>query len=438
MIGRAAASIRAEGRSHERWWRSLLTNAGTLLAAEVVASATGFAFWGLAARLATPEVVGLVAGILAATALTSAVAGMGTAVGLVRLLPGAADQRRLLDTAVTWNLLSGLLAAGIYLLALPLWSGSLRFLWADPRWAAAFLLYGAAAPVASLLRSAFLALRQAGRQLITAAIGSAGRLFLLPLTLAGGSGGLYAAAALPAGIAVLTGLLYLAPRAIPGYRPRPRLAASELRCLLPYSAAIYAADLPLQALQRALPLLILERLGPAAGGYAQIAWLAGTALTAPGLALAGAALAEGAHDRAQEGPILRAAAGIGLLVTVPLSIAVATGGRWLLALAGPAYADHGLGMLRWLAAGAPLVVLAWCVFTRLRLQQELGRLVALSSLPPAVTLAVAALLLPRLGLPAAGAAWVAGHAAVVVLALGGAVRAQRVYRPGVSRARRSQ
>jgi O-antigen/teichoic acid export membrane protein len=412
------------GRLYAGWRRSLLNNAGALLAAEVITSVTGLAFWGWAARLLAPEAVGLVAGVLAAAALTSSVASMGTGVGLVRLLPGAADQGRLLDTAVACNLLLGLLAAGLYLLLLPAWSRSLLVLCTDPYWAAAFVLYGTAAPLASLLRMAFVALRRAGSQLVTAALTAAGRLMLLPLAVGGASaGGLLAAATLPTGAAVLVSLVHLLPRSIAGYRPRPRLGAREMRTLLPYSAGIYAADLPLLAVQRALPLLILEQLGPAAGGYAQIAWLMGTALAAPGLALAGAALAEGAHDRGREAVILRTAAGAGLMVTIPPAAAVMVGGRWVLALAGPAYAEHGLGMLRWLAAGAPLVVLAWCVFTRLRLRRRLGRLVVLSMVPPAVTLAIAAPLLPRLGLPVVGAAWVAGHAVVVAVALGDAARA---------------
>jgi O-antigen/teichoic acid export membrane protein len=423
MTGRSVAGswvqlIDRRHRPDPGWQRSLLTNAGYLLATEMTISAAGLAFWGLAARLLAAELVGLVAGILAAVALTSAVAGLGTGVGLVRLLPAAADRARLLNTTVTCNLLLGLFSAAVYLLLLPLWSRSLLFLRTDPRWAAAFLAYAALAPVASLMRSAFVALRQAGRQLVAAALAAGGRLLLLPLALTGGAGGLLAAATVPTAAAVLLSLFGLAPRSIPGYRPRPRLAARELRTLLPYSAAVYAADLPLQVMQRALPLLILERLGPAAGGYAQIAWLIGTALAAPGLALVGAAFAEGAHDRGRERPILLTAAAVGLLVTLPPGAAVVLGGRWLLALAGPAYAEHGLGLLRWLAAGSPVVVLAWCIFTHLRLRCRLRRLLLLSALPPVATLTLAAPLLPHLGLAVVGAAWVAGHAAVVVLSLG--------------------
>jgi O-antigen/teichoic acid export membrane protein len=410
----AMTQVRDRARRRRAGWRrSLIANAGSLWLAELGCSASGLLFWGGAARLVAPEGIGLVAGVLSAAALTSAVAGLGTGIGLIRLLPEARDRAQLLDTAVAWNLTLGLATAGLYLLGVSHWSPTLLALQHDPCWTIAFFLYGAAAPVASLARSAFLALRQADRQLSVAMFGAGGRLLLLPLALLGEAGGLLAAATLPTVGSVLLSLAFLLPRSMPGYRPRVRLAVDDLRLLLPYSAAIYLADLPLQAVGRALPLLILGRLGPAAGGYFQIAWLIGGALTAPGLALMGAALAEGAHDMENGGAILGAAARMGLLVTLPAGVVVVAGGRWLLALAGPGYSEHGLGVLWWLAGGAPMVVLAWYVLTWLRLRRQLGRLVALSALPAMITLIIVIPLLSRAGLQATGMAWVAGHTAVV-------------------------
>ena len=181
--------------------------------------------------------------------------------------------------------------------------------------------------------------------------------------------------------------------------------------------ADYLAGLLAQTSQMILPLLILELLGPTPGGYAYVAWMIGGLLASPGTALAGSAFAEGSHAPGSLSAVLSRAAVVGLALTVAGSLVVALSAPWLLRVFGAGYALEAAALLRWLALAAPCVVLTSLYFTRLRVEKRIGPLIVLSVAVAALTLGLAAVLMPRYGIAASAVGWLAGNGLVAALAL---------------------
>jgi hypothetical protein len=85
-------------------------------------------------------------------------------------------------------------------------------------------------------------------------------------------------------------------------------------------------------------------------------------------------------------------------------------------LFGADYAREASGLLRAMAAAAPMVLLSWLYFTRLRVQKRIGKLIAASIIVAGCTLSLAVILMPQLGILAIGIGWLIGNSLVALLA----------------------
>jgi O-antigen/teichoic acid export membrane protein len=397
--------------------QSLFTNAGYLLGVNVTGALAGFVFWGLAARLYKPEDVGTASAVLSATTLISGIAGLGVSVGVIRFLPESQSPNRLLNTSLVFSAATSILAGGVFLTGLALWLPSLIVLQQNTLYAAGFLIFTIATTLNTATQAAFIAHRRAFYALLQALVINISRL-ILAATLAGlGAVGLVGAVALGFVLTAVLSLSTFLPKVEQSYRPRLEFSRTDLARIIPYSIGNYVASLLTQTSQMVIPLVVLEVLGPASSGYAYIAWMLGSLLTSPGIALANSAFAEGSNSPDRLPDILMRATSLGLLVTLPAAIILGIAAPWVLLLFGESYAEEASGLLRWLAAAAPMVLLTWLYFTRLRVQKRIGRLIAISAGIAVVILGVGSALLPLLGLVAVGIGWLAGNGLVAVAAV---------------------
>jgi O-antigen/teichoic acid export membrane protein len=414
---------RLGGRTGVAWLahlvrQPLFANAGYLWGITLVDALAGFLFWGLAARLYPPVEVGTASATISAVALLAGIAGLGVGMGLVRYLPEARQPGRLLNTAFTFNTMAALLVAGVYLAGIELWSPSLAALRRNGLYVAGFLAFTVAATLSAVLQVAFVARRRAGYALAQTGIVNGGRLLLVILLAGMGAAGLVGSVAVAFVVALAVSLVLFLPKVEAGYRPRPGFLWRELANILPYSAGNYLALLLAQTPQFLLPLLILEVLGPAASAYAYIAWMLGSVLTGPGVALANSAFVEGSNAPGSLHAVLSRATVASLVLTVAGALVAAIGAPWVLRLFGTSYAAEAATLLRWLAAAAPLVVLSSLYFTRLRVEKRIGQLMLLSGVIAALTLGLAAVLMPRYGIAASAVGWLLGNGLVATLAVG--------------------
>jgi O-antigen/teichoic acid export membrane protein len=301
-----------------------------------------------------------------------------------------------------------------------LWSPSLAALRGESLYAADFLAFVVAVTLGEAIKMAFVARRQAGYTLLHTCVVNGGRLALVAVLAGLGAVGLVGSVALAVALAVALSLCAFLPRAFPGYRPFPEFAWSDLMPVISYSAGNYVSGLLVQSWQMVLPLIVLEVLGPASGGHSYVAWMLGSLLSSPGLALAVSAFAEGSNAPQKLSTIISRSTALGLALTVPAALCLAIAAPWVLGLFGPTYAQEGTELLRWLAASSPLVVLSGLYFTHLRVRKQIGRLLLTSSIVAVTTLGAAVILAPRWGISASGVGWLVGNGVVAAIALGSA------------------
>jgi O-antigen/teichoic acid export membrane protein len=398
----------------------LFANAGYLLAIEIVNSLFGFLFWGLATRLYQPAEVGTATAALSAVALVSGIAGLGIGNGIIRFLPEAQPVDRLVNSGFTFVVMAGLVIGTVFLVGLPIWSPSLLVLQRSVPALAGFLLFSIIMTLNAAVRSVFVAHRRALYAFIHAIAVNGLRLPLLAVLTGWRSAGILLSIGLGFFLAFGLSLAVLLPRLQPHYRFRPQLDVSILRVVLPFSLGNHVAGLLAQSSRMLLPLMILEMLGPVSSGHAYIAWMLGSFLMTPGLALAGSAFAEGANAPHDSARIVTRAAAIGFLLTCGGALVMGLGAPRLLLLFGPTYAQESADLLRWLAAAGPLAVVTQLYFTHMRVQQCLRSLIVGSGVIAGATLGISACWMPRVGIAATGMGWAVANGLVTIAALASA------------------
>jgi O-antigen/teichoic acid export membrane protein len=403
----------------------LFANAGYLLTSDVVSALFGFLFWAIAARLYQPAEIGSATAALSAIALASGIASLGIGNGFIRFLPKAQAGDLLINSAFTFILMAGLVVGGLFVVGLPLCSPSLSMLGRSAAAQVGFVLFSTAMTLNAAVRSIFLAHRKARYALFHASVVNLVRISLLAVLAGLGTAGLLLSVGLGFCLALALSLTVLLPRLRPDYRFRPRLDLSVLAYILPFSMGNHVAGLLAQSSRMLLPLAILEMLGPESNGHAYIAWMLGGFLTAPGLALATSAFAEGANAPHDSERIVATAAVAGLLLTCGAALFLAILAPWLLVLFGHTYLQESASLLRWLAAAGPLAVVAQLYFTHLRIHRRMRSLILGNGVIAGLTLGLSLWLMPKLGIVASGMGWTAANGLVAVWGL------VAVYRTGM-------
>jgi len=154
-----------------------------------VSSGLGAVFWWAAARLYTPDAVGIAAGSISAMTLLAALAMAGTATLLLRELPRMRSERRaLVGTTILVTTTIGTLLAVAYALVAPIINPALSVLASGPGAVALFAVGVVLAIVATLVDSVLLAFLRATLRLVRTVVFAGSKLLLLvPAALAFGA-----------------------------------------------------------------------------------------------------------------------------------------------------------------------------------------------------------------------------------------------------------
>lgn len=394
--------------------QSLLVNAGYLLSVELLNSLVGFIFWGLSARLYTADQVGHASAILSVMTVVAVLAGLDMGTGLIRFLPGSQNPNPLLNSVFLSNALLAILFSVVYLVTVRFWSPQQAALVDHWVYSLVFIACCVVMLLNTHLRLVYLALRDASYSFAQSIVFNFLRLALIFLLAPLGVFGITGAMFLGLAGALVTGVLVFLPRLAAWYRPGLAFDWLSIRVLLPYSMGTYGASLFIQGAQNILPILALEALGPAPAGHARIAWLVGSLIAMPGMALASSAFAEASSSPARARALMARANRTGLGVTLPLAAVTFVATPWILGLFGPGYVKEATPLLRLLALAAPLVNLVNIHFARLRVEKRLRRLFWLNAAIFCLTLGVTSISISRWGLVSYGLGWLAGNLLVVL------------------------
>lgn len=385
----------------------VVSNSLVVLATTVLMAGAGAVFWVIAARLASPEDVGLAGSLVAAGDSLALFAQLGLNIAIVRTLPASTRRAADVVTSALVVAAAGTAFALGYALLLPATSPRLAEVLHSPYVVAAFCVLVAATALNVLTGSIFLAIDRAWSFLRLNGVLMGVLKIGLPFALAGaGAFGLYGAvglAILCCGVASLAVIL----RHVPG--PRRPSPSPELLGNRGFAAAGYVTYVLTVLPLLVFPLLVVNALGSAEAGSYFISFQVAMLLNAVVLAVGNATYAEterAAHGRraiVRKGGLLLGATAIGgCLAMVALA-------PYLLAIFGDHYVDEGTATLRVLALGAVGAAFNYWGMLRLRLSANLLAMISVQLVSTVVMLTLALALVDR-GTVWVAAAWGIGHA----------------------------
>ncbi len=401
------AGTRAAPGRRLRLHKSLTVNAMSLMTATVAANGLGLAFWAVAAHLEPPAAVGRAAAGLAALTLLSMIAQLNLTNVFIRLVPAAGHLGALLVRRGYLVVVGLSLAAGLVYATTGLSAHVLTGGWTAR---ALFILAVPVLSVFALEDSVLTALRLAPWVAVENISAAVARLALLPLLAVSLlSAGTIAAWVLPAAAAAVVVNSLLFGRALPALATVDGTLPGRRR-LLSFVAGEYAGNLCFAASVQVIPLLVVWRLGAAQAAYLTMPWLIATGISLVMWNVAASFVVEAASGRGRPGALLRRSLLLWGAIAVLAAAICVLGARPLLELVGARYAAHGVVLLRLIGLSAPFSALVVVFCALAWLDQRIWMLAGFQAAVGAVLIGTTVVLLPRLGLTAAGWGYLAAQA----------------------------
>ena len=417
------------------WLRasSLLRNSVYLMGTTVVTSLLGYLYWVVAARAFPVAEVGLASAFIAAMTMVASVSNLGIGSAVIQSLPqrrSGSDWSLTVNSALVTVAISGLLAGALAVVALPRIAPMLGH--ADNRLALVGLLAlgTTAANMSVVLDSVFIAERAAGKMLArnsAFAILKLAMLLVLVLIPTLGAIGIFASWITASAVTLVAGGALLLPRLARGYTLNIRGLSARVRGMVARMAGHHIINLGGVAPMYLLPLIVTLRLSAAENAYFYTTWMVGSLFFMVSSSVSSSLFAEGAYQPADLARKVRSSARIISLLLAPAMLFFLVAGGAILGIFGPAYALHGRLLLVVLVFSAIPDAITNIAVSALRVRHRLGVAALLSVGMGAVALALAWLLLPRLGIAGAGWAWLIAES-VGSVAVGGVVVSKRSIR----------
>jgi O-antigen/teichoic acid export membrane protein len=387
--------------------KSLTVNALALMAASLGANALGLVFWAVAAHLRPPAVVGQASAAISALTLLSTVAQLNLTNVIVRLLPAAGRLGTSLVARGYLVVMSLSLAAGLVYCFSGLGRHVVTGGWVE------YIGFAAAVPVLtvfSLEDSVLTALRLApyvAAENISTAIA---RIALLPALFGAVMGAVWSWV-LPALAAAIVVNSVLFGRALPGHGTAAGTLPGRRR-LLSFVAGEYTGYLCATASVQVMPLIVVWRLGPSAAAFLTLPWLIASGISLVLYNVSSSFMVEMVGAHGHPGTLLRRSLLLWSGVVAAAMIVCVAGARPLMDVVGAQYVAEGVPLLRLIGLSAPFTALVIIYATLVWLDQRVWLLAGFQAIAGMLLLALALLLLPRLGLTAVGWAYLGTQAAL--------------------------
>lgn len=389
------------------------------MATSAVRSLSGLPFWVIGARLYEPREVGAASALVSGVMLMATLSTLGLEVSLVRFLPQAGgNQNDMVNSSLSLAVLCSVIAASLFLLAVPLWSVELMIVRQDVALLVGFVLFTAVGTLSVVMDQIFVAHRAARFTFYKNSLSSVLKV-LLPLLLVSISGtvALFYSVWTPVLVALLASLFWLLPSVQRGYLPRAVLRRDLLTGLTKYSLSNHAANLLGALPSSVFPLVIVAVLGTETNAHFFAAWTLAQPLFMVSIAVSYSLFAEGSHDTRPLAGISASSLRINLLLlVVAISVVFLVGDRLLLVF-GVTYSEKGATLLKLLSLASLPVAIKLQGLALFRIRERLTRIIALSALDACLSIALVYWLMRPLDLNGVGLGMVLSQTAVAVFVL---------------------
>ena len=415
---------------------SLIRNSLFMMSVTIITSALGFVYWLVAARVFSAADVGLAAALVSAMTFASILSNPGLQSVLVERLPRRASGREwalTANAAYAGGSATALLAGALCVVMLPLISGEFALL---GRWsyAAAFVGGVWATTMATLLDYTWIAERATGKTLLRNLLFAAGKIPLvaLPTAVAFGAFGVFASWSFSVAATVVIGLAVL-PRLGRGYRPEFRGIAAEWRVMAGSTGWHHGINLGNLIPTTLLPVAVAAALSATDAAYFYATWRLAGIFFMVSPAVATSLFAEGSHGDMSLRRRTQSAARTTALLLGPALVGFLALGHWALSLFGAAYAEHGFLLLLLLVLSAVPDAVVNLYSSVLRVEGRLPFAAGISLAGAVLSVVLALLLMPSVGIAGAGVGWLVARVAGALVVLWDRVR---VGGPQIERLRR--
>ncbi|MBV9688718.1 MAG: hypothetical protein JO202_03300 [Ktedonobacteraceae bacterium] len=393
---------------------SLLRNSIYIMSTTVTTSAIGYLYWIVAAHIYSTQDVGLASAIIAVMMLTATFSNLGIDSTLVHILP-----RR--ETGYAWSLtlnaglvigtLAGLLAGSIVVLVLPFFSRQFAIFAYYPTCAFVFIAGVPLWIITTLLDQTFVAERAANNTLVRNAAFAVIKFVLMVLLTSWGVLGIFSGFVLAAAATLIGAWLVLIPYLKRAYCLAVRGIVGQVRTMLSLLAWNHFINIGGLMPVYLVPVFVTVRLSAADNAYYYTTSMVGGFFYMISSAVAVALFAEGSHATDNVLHKTRSSAVIITILLIPAMLIAFLGGRSIMLLFGPNYAQYGLPLLTILTITAVPDAITNIYVSVLRVQRRLRRAVLLNLGMASLTLLLSWLLLPILGIAGAGWAFFAAQTA---------------------------
>ena len=397
----AIPKTKAEVQHHLR--DPLLKNSIFIMLTSISGAGFGFIFWMLAAKLYTPQDVGIATALISSMALLVLLSRFGLDFSIIRFFPGA-DKSRIFSTSALITTSFAILFGVIFIAGVDIISPELGSLLKSPQNAALFLIFLAASSVTALTAISFIAIRKAAFQFLQSIIVGSRILFLIPL-IALGAIGIFGAVGISFVLALAAALVLLVRS---GVRPRLVIDRGFLNEAFRFSAGNYLAGLFVAAPNMILPIMVLNVLGAEQAAYYYIAYaIASLLFMIPG-AISMSLFVEGSHGEALKRTVVKSLVVIFSLL-VPAAVVLYVCGGWVLGMVGAEYAAGGAGVLRVMVAASLFVGVNSVYFAIKRVQKDVRGIVVLSGVVFVLLVGLGYVFMLMFGVVGVGYAWLVGN-----------------------------
>ncbi len=387
---------------------SLLRNSIFIMGTTVATSAIGYLYWIAAAHLFSPHDVGLASALISVMLLTSTLANLGIGSTLVQMLPHAKtdqDWSLTLNAGLTTGMISGLFAGIIVIVALPVFSSQFAIA-RQPIYMLLFIISIPLGIATTLVDQTFIAERASSGMLIRNAAFAVLKLVLMVLPVLFipiGPFGIFAAYVAALTLSLVGVRMVLLARLSRQYQLRVRGISKRVRMMLSSLAGNHFINIGGLASMGLLPVFVTMQLSAADNAYYYTTSMVGDFFFMVTSAVAVSLFAEGSYASDDLARKVRSSTLIMSALLIPAMLVVFLGGQYILLLFGPHYVQHGLPVLQIDTIAAVPDAITNIYISVLRIQGRLRHGAILNLSMAAITLSLAWILLPILGI--AGAAW---------------------------------
>ena len=365
---------------------SLYRNSTFLAANAVFTALLGFSFWVIAARLLSPQAVGLAAAIISIATLVATFSYLGFDNALIKYLPTSSAKDHDTHTGLTLAGATAIIGASIALTIAADSGSKLRILVSSPFSIAAFVALCLLTSWNSLTNVVFIADRTAQYVLLTTVVFCVARLPFLFLFNHGGYSDATSGWLIGQGVSVFASFFILYK--VSGYRYRPSFDIPAARRMVHFAAANYVSNLAAALPSLVFPSVILGVIGPKYAAYFYVVYLIIVCLSQLPFGVSLSLFAEGSRDPDNMWAHVRRATMATVMFTVPSLVALVAVGYPLLALFGHSYAVHGYGCLCVLCLSSVPGMVTYIGGTVLRITGRMRTLIVGSILGAAFTIFV--------------------------------------------------